>query len=355
MGIIVLGVAILPFLGIGGMQLFRAEVPGPTAERLQPRITQTAKLLWIVYAGLTLAQVILLLLGGMSVFDAVTHAFTTLSTGGFSTRTASIAAYDSAYTQYVFILFMYLAGVNFTLHYRAMTGKPGRYLKDTEWKAYTAMIGGLTAFCAVVLFTQGAGAPFETTMREALFQVVSMATTTGYVLADYDLWPVAAQFALLLLMLVGGMAGSTAGGMKVIRGLVFFQQGLSALKRALHPRAVVLTRVRGVAIRENDLLDILAFILFFVVLFVAGVAAMTLLGHDLVTAIGASAASIANVGPGLGGVGATDHYGWMRPASHLVLTVLMLVGRLEIFTVLLLFHPDLWRRTAVRPTAAVRE
>ncbi len=343
MGIIVLGVAILPFLGIGGMQLFRAEVPGPTTERLAPRITQTAKLLWLVYAGLTGAQVLLLYLGDMPVFDAVIHSFTTLSTGGFSTQNASIAAYESKYIQYVIILFMYLAGINFTLHYRAMTGKPWRYFGDTEWKAYTAMVVAATVFVALVLFERG-GTGFEQTIRDSLFQVVSIATTTGYASTDYDLWPAGGQLMLLLLMFVGGMAGSTAGGMKVIRVVTFYRQGVSALRRALHPRAVILTRVSGKAIRENDLLNILAFILFFLLLFVAGVTAMAALGHDLITSIGASAATLGNIGPGLGDVGATDNYGWMGPSSHLVLVFLMLVGRLEIFTVLLLFHPDLWRR-----------
>jgi trk system potassium uptake protein TrkH len=211
------------------------------------------------------------------------------------------------------------------------------------------MVAAVTIFCTAVLIGRNGWLDLESTIREALFQVVSIATTTGYASADYDLWPVSGQFALLLLMLVGGMAGSTAGGMKVIRLVVFFRQGFSALKRSLHPRAVVLTRVSGVVIRENDLLNILAFILFFVVLYVAGVAAMTVLGHDLVTSIGASAAAIGNIGPGLGDVGATDNYGWMGPISHLVLAFLMLVGRLEIFTVLLLFHPDLWRRSGGGP------
>ena len=354
MGIIVLGVAILPFLGIGGMQLFRAEVPGPTTERLQPRITQTAKLLWLVYAGLTAGQVVLLAAGGIPLFDAVNHAFTTMSTGGFSTQNASIAAYDSGYLQYVFIVFMYLAGINFTLHFRAMTGRP-RYHRDSEWKAYTLMVAAATVFVTLVLLEQAGTGGLERTIRDALFQTVSIATTTGYASADFDVWPAGGQFMLLLLMFVGGMAGSTAGGMKVIRVVAFFRQGLTALRRALHPRAVVLTRVSGKALRENDLLTILAFILFYLLLFVAGVFAMTVLGHDLVTSIGASAASIGNIGPGLGDVGATDNYGWMGPFSHLVLTFLMLVGRLEIFTVLLLFHPDLWRRRGARTVGAVED
>lgn len=346
MGIIVLGIAILPFLGVGGMQLFRAEVPGPTPERLQPRIAQTAKVLWYVYAGMTLLQAVLYVIGGMSVFDAVTHAFTTLSTGGFSVKNASLAAYDSRFIQYVTIVFMYLAGINFTLHYRALTGRPGRYLADAEWTAYTLIIAGATLLVLVSILASGSYAEvgFEGAFRHALFQVVSIGTTTGFVNHDYELWPVATAVVLLVLMFVGGMAGSTAGGMKVIRVYVFARQGVTALKRSLHPRAILVTRIGRKPIRDADVLTILAFILFFLGLFVAGTLALALLGHDLVTAIGASAATLGNIGPGLGEVGAVDNYGWMGASSQVLLVFMMLVGRLEIFTVLLLFHPDLWRR-----------
>lgn len=347
MGIIVLGIAILPFLGVGGMQLFRAEVPGPTPERLQPRIAQTAKLLWYVYAGLTATQVVLYLLGGMDPFEAVNHAFATLATGGFSTRNASLAAYDSPYLQYVTILFMYLAGINFTLHYRAATGKPARYFADAEWRAYTMIAVGATllVFLSVVASGLYVELGIERAFRDALFQVVSIATTTGFVNYDYELWPAATHLVLLILMFVGGMAGSTAGGMKVLRAYAFARHGLTALKRSLHPRAIVISRIGRKAIRETDLLTILAFILLYLGLFVAGALALTLLGNDLVTSIGASAATIGNVGPGLGLVGAVDNYGGLGPLSQLVCIFLMLVGRLEIFTILLLFHPDLWRRT----------
>ena len=345
MGIIVLGIAILPFLGVGGMQLFRAEVPGPTPERLQPRIAQTAKVLWYVYVGLTLVQTLLYLLAGLPLFDAVNHALTTLSTGGFSPRNASIAAYDSAFVQYITIAFMYLAGINFTLHYRALTGSPLRYLKDAEWKAYTFMLLGATAIVTLSMFGGGTytAAGLERGLRDALFQVVSIATTTGFVTADYDRWPAAANLMLLMLMLTGGMAGSTAGGMKVIRVYAFVRQGVAGLRRALHPRAVILTRVGRLVIRDDDLLNILAFILLYLLMFVAGALVLALLGHDILTAVGASAASIGNIGPGLGDVGAVENYGWMDPLSQFVLVFLMLLGRLEIFTVLLLFHPGLWR------------
>lgn len=346
MGIIVLGVAILPFLGIGGMQLFRAEVPGPMPERLAPRITQTAKLLWYVYAVLTAAEVVLLLVAGLPLFEAVTHAFTTLSTGGFSPRNASIAAYDSAWVQYVIVLFMYLAGVNFTLHFRAAAGRPV-YGRDPEWRFFTAVVAGATAVVFALTWSgPGAGGwtGLERTFREALFQVVSIGTTTGYVTTDYEAWTTAGQLLLLGLMFMGGMAGSTAGGMKAMRVYILFRHGMAELKRSLHPRALVPTRLGERPVGEGVLQRILAFALFYIVLHVAGVFVMALLGHDLVTSIGASAATIGNIGPGIGDVGAVDNYGWMGPASHLALVFLMLAGRLEIFTVLLLFHPDLWRR-----------
>lgn len=346
MGIVLLGVAILPFLGVGGMQLFRAEVPGPTKERLTPRIRQTATTLWYVYAGLTVLQVALYLWGGMAPFDAVNHAMTTLSTGGFSPRNASLAAFESPYLQYVTIAFMYLAGINFTLHYRMFRGRL-LYGRDPEWRFYTWALAAGTA--VVFLLTVGGGPGLELSFRRALFQVVSIGTTTGYVNYDYELWAPAPQFLLLLFMFVGGMAGSTAGGMKAMRVRLLLRHGLTELKRSVHPRAVIVARLGKQTVPDRTFMRVLAFALFFIGLFVLGAFALTLLGHDLVTSIGASAASIGNIGPGLGGVGAVDNYGWMGPATHLVLVFLMLAGRLELFTILLLFHPDLWRRYGAKP------
>ncbi|MGK7310892.1 MAG: TrkH family potassium uptake protein [Candidatus Longimicrobiales bacterium M2_2A_002] len=345
MGIIVLGIAILPYLGVGGMQLFRAEVPGPTPERLQPRIAQTAKLLWYVYAGMTAAQVTLYLFGGLSLFDAVTHSFSTMSTGGFSPKSASIAAFDSAYVQYVTILFMFLAGVNFALHYRALSSRGRIYRKDAEFRFYTAAILSAATAVAVLVFAAGGGQEVgvERVVRDALFQVVSVGTTTGFVTRDYELWPLGAQLILLTLMLMGGMSGSTGGGVKTVRIHVLLRHVVSELKKSLHPRAVVATRVGSKVVGEPVLLNVLAFLLLFILLYGAGVLALALLGHDLPTAVGASAAAIGNIGPGLGEVGAVDNYGWMGPTSHIVLMFLMVAGRLELFTIFLLFHPDLWR------------
>jgi trk system potassium uptake protein len=345
MGIIVLGIAILPFLGVGGMQLFRAEVPGPTPERLQPRIAQTAKLLWYVYAGLTAAQVGFYLLGGLSLYDATTHAFTTLSTGGFSPRNASIAAFDSAYIQYVTIAFMFAAAINFTLHYRALTNRGRGYLGDTELRFFAAIIGTATMAVFLLVMLDGAlrDAGLERLFRAALFQVVSIGTTTGYISHDYGRWPLGAQLILVGLMFVGGMAGSTAGGAKAVRIHLLLRHGIAELKRSVHPRAVVVTRIGKKVIHDDVLLNVLAFLLLFFSLFAAGALVLALLGHDLATAIGASAAAIGNIGPGLGAVGAVENYGWMGPSSLWVLMFLMLVGRLEIFTILLLFHRDLWK------------
>lgn len=345
MGIIVLGIAILPFLGVGGMQLFRAEVPGPTPERLQPRIAQTAKILWLVYAGITGTQVVLYLLGGLSLFEAVTHAFSTMSTGGFSPRAASIAAFDSAYIQYVTIIFMFAAGVNFALHYRAIGSRGRVYLRDSELRFFAGVILTLTTLItvAVLLSPASPGVGLERTIRDALFQVVSIGTTTGFATADYELWPLFAQLLLVGIMFIGAMSGSTSGGAKMIRAHVLVRHVVAELKKSIHPRAVVITRVGDRTIKEDTLLNVLGFLLLFVLLFVAGVLVLALLGHDLATAVGASVASLGNIGPGIGDVGPMDHYGWMGPSTHFVLMFLMLVGRLEIFTILLLFHPDLWR------------
>jgi trk system potassium uptake protein TrkH len=282
----------------------------------------------------------------MSVFDSVLHAFATLSTGGFSPRTASIGAYESPYVDYVTIAFMYLAGVNFTLHFHALAGKPKRYVQDIEWRVYTMTMIGATALVLLPLLFNGLYTQLgsERAIRDSLFQVVSIGTTTGFITEDYGLWPESTHLVLLILMFIGGMAGSTAGGMKVIRVYAFMRQGITELKRSLHPRAVLVTRIGRKALRDDDLLNILGFILLFMLCFVAGALALTLLGNDLITSLGGSAASIGNIGPGLGVVGATGNYGGLNALSQVVLIFLMLVGRLEIFTILLLFHRDLWRQ-----------
>ncbi len=345
MGIIVLVIAVLPFLGVGGMQLFRAEVPGPTAERLRPRITQTAKLLWGVYVGLTVTQIVLYLLGGMGLFDAVNHAFTTLATGGFSTRDSSLAAFESRYLQYVTILFMYLAGVNFALHLKAASGRPV-YFRDAEWRFYTLL---LTA-AAVLLLTinlvsgrYGIGLTgIERAFRDSLFQTVSIATTTGFVSADYQGWAAAGMAVVVALMFTGGMAGSTGGGVKAVRVFLVVEHTVIQMRKHLHPKAIYLTRLGRRVVGEDLMANILGFVILYVLLVVGGTLVLTMFGLDLLTSFGASASTVGNIGPGIGAVGPVDTYAGLPQPVLAVLTFLMLVGRLEIYTVLLLFHPAVW-------------
>jgi trk system potassium uptake protein len=341
MGIIVLGVAILPYLGVAGMQLLRAEMPGPAPDRLRPRIRETAKLLWMVYAGLTGILAVLYLLGGMSLFDAVNHALTCLPTGGFSTHNASIGGY-SPYIQWVTIVFMFLAGVNFTLHYRALTRGVAPYWRDPEWRMYLAVIAGATA--VVFIATHPAGAAVETTLRHSMFQVVSLLTTTGYATADYELWAPFGQMMLFLLFFIGGMAGSTAGGPKVVRVLVILKHGWVELRKHLHPRAVIITKVGGKSVGESLLLNLLGFMILYVGLFGVGALVLSASGLSFASAASASATAISNVGPGLDQVGPFDNFGFLPAHAKLAMIVLMLLGRLEIYTVLILFHPGLWRR-----------
>lgn len=353
MGIIVLAVAVLPYLGVGGMQLFKAEVPGPTPERLRPRIAQTAKLLWYVYAGLSVVQTLLYLLGGMGPFDAVTHTFTTLPTGGFSTKDASVAAFQSPYIHYVTIAFMYAAGVNFALHFRAVSGRPIAYFRDPEWRFFTGAVLTGAAYLVIANLASGSyaftGTGAEEAVRSALFQATSITTTTGFVTADYEAWHPASQVFLFALMFVGGMAGSTGGSVKAVRVLLLIKQTGIELRKHLHPRAILLARLGRKPVGEDVLANVVGFVILYVLLFGAGAVIMAMFGMDLVTALGASAATVGNIGPGLGDVGPVDNYGWISQPAMLVLSGLMLVGRLEIYTVLLLFHPDIWRaRRGVR-------
>ncbi len=347
MGIIVLAIAVLPYLGVGGMQLFRAEVPGPTPERLRPRIAQTAKLLWLVYFGLTLAQTLLYLMGGMGLFDAINHAFSTLATGGFSTKNASVAAFDSPFIQWVTIVFMYLAGVNFALHFRAATGRLA-YRADVEWRFFTKVVLGFGLLLTLVRWSAISGGPegvgLGQSLTEGVFQAVSIATTTGFVSADFERWVPAAQGLLFLLMFLGGMAGSTGGGVKAVRVYLLIKRTGMELRKHLHPRAVFISRMGRHVVSEDVMSNVVGFLLLYLILSLAGALAMAALGADLLTSITASLASVGNIGPGFGDVGATDNYGWMNPLQLGVLCFLMLVGRLEIFTVLLLFLPETWRK-----------
>ncbi len=343
MGIIVLSLAILPFLGVGGMQLFKAEVPGPVADKLTPRIAETAKILWGVYLVFTLVQTGLLMLGGMNLFEALCHAFGTLATGGYSTRNASVGAYASAFIDYVVILFMILAGTNFALHYRFLRGDFKVYLRNQEFLFFLAIIGLATFFIGLDTFLHSRQPVFKV-FRDTLFQVASIITTTGYATADYEQWSSGSQVILLFLMFIGGCAGSTGGGMKVIRIFVLTKFVFSEIVRLLHPHAVVPVRIGNTAVNREVLSNILGFSVLYIFMFALGVFVMAMLGLDVASAFGAVAATLGNVGPGLGSVGPMDNYAHIPFLGKWVLSFLMLLGRLEVFTVVILFSPAFWQK-----------
>lgn len=343
MGVIVLSIAILPMLGIGGMQLFVAEVPGPTKDKIHPRVRETAKRLWGIYVLFTLVQTGLLLLGGMNLFDAVNHSFTTMATGGFSTKQASIAAYDSPFIHYVMIIFMFIAGTNFTLHYHLLHKNFKVFTQNDEFKFYLKLIGTVTLVVIAGLFiSQYSGV--EKTFRDALFQTVSIITTTGYVTADYELWGPFFQVLFFLLLFTGGSAGSTGGGIKMVRHFVLIKNSFSELKRLIHPRAVIPVRFNKGTIASDIISNVLAFFLFYIFIFILGTLVMSLIGMDFLSAIGASATSLGNVGPGIGTVGPTLNFANVPEIGKWVLSFLMLMGRLELFTVLIIFSPAFWQK-----------
>ncbi len=344
MGIIVLSIAILPFLGVGGMQLFKAEVPGPTPDRLKPRISQTATLLWAVYLLLTTLEILLLRLGGMSLFDSLNHAFTTMATGGFSTKNVSVGHYQSAYIQYVIALFMFLAGVNFSLHYRCLTGRgPAAYFHDREWRFYVSILAGATLVVFLVNWIYGAGTS-EQNFRDSVFQVVSITTTTGYATADFDAWAPLNRMMLLALMFVGGCAGSTGGGMKMIRLLLLLKHGKTELKKLLHPKAVVVVKINRIRVRPEVMLNVLGFFSLYIALFLFFSFVMAGLGLDVITASSSVAATLGNIGPGLAGVGPMENFSAVPSVGKWMLSLCMLLGRLEVFTVIVLFMPEVWRK-----------
>jgi trk system potassium uptake protein TrkH len=346
MGVIVLGVAILPLLGTGGMQLARAEAPGPTQDRLTPRFSGTAKRLWLVYAAITAIEFLFLWLGDMSGFQALIHSFTTMSTGGFGTEPDSIVGF-STYTQWVITAFMFVAGVSFALHFRAFTGKPGAYWRNWEFRLYV-----LIMVMAVVIVTGGLWqdqGPADA-IREGAFNTISLVTTTGYASADFGLWRPALQIVVVGLMFLGGMAGSTAGGIKTFRIGVLFKAAAADIRRLVHPRAVFITRFGGTRVSEPVVEAVQSFFLFYMFLFMSSTFVLAFIdanlaeGLNLVTAVSAVAASIGNIGPGLGDVGPMSNYADLPGLAKWMLSSLMIVGRLEIFPVLVLFTKDLWRR-----------
>jgi trk system potassium uptake protein TrkH len=343
MGIIVLTIAILPLIGVGGMQLFRAEAPGPVSDKITPRIKDTAKILWGVYVLFTVIEALLLWVGGMTLFDAFCHTFGTLATGGFSTKNASIGHYHSVFIQSVIIFFMFVAGANFTLHFQALRGKPISYIRNREFLVYTIILICFSTMIGLDLILR-CGYTVGKSILSSLFQVVSIGTTTGYVTDDFEKWTPFCRFLLFVLMFIGGCGGSTGGGMKVSRIIILFKYAISRMQNLIHPQGIFKVRVGGHVVREPILMTVSGFFILFFISFGLSVVILSLLGIDFQTAIASTVACLGNIGPGLGGVGPTDNYAWLPAVGKWVLIVCMLLGRLEIYTVLLLFVPETWKK-----------
>ena len=344
MGIIVLAVALLPMLGIGGMQLYRAESPGPVKDnKLVPRLAETAKSLWLLYLSLTVVCMLAYWAAGMSMFDAISHSFSTVAIGGFSTHDASIAYFDSPLIEFIAVFFMVVAGINFALHFLALQKRQLKhYLKDPELQFYAFILGSVSLITVVVLAADGTyGSLFEA-LRRGLFQVVSFATTTGYATADFNSWPLFLPYVLLYAAIIGACAGSTGGGMKVIRILLIFKQGFREVQRLIHPRAIIPIKLGKKVMSDRIVESVWGFFAVYVMAFMVMLLALLTTGLDIITAFSAVGACINNLGPGLSDVAQT--YGALPSAAKWILCLAMLLGRLEVFTLLVLFTPMFWKR-----------
>ncbi len=343
MGIIVFSLAILPMLGAGGMQLFKAEVPEIGVEKLRPRIIDMAKSLWYIYAGMTTVLAVLLSIAGMEIYDAFCHAFTTMATGGFSTKTASIAHFQSVYIDIIITVFMFLAGINFSLHFYALRGNFSKFHRSSEFKFYCLV----TMFATLVITASTMGSA-HTSLAEALryasFQVVSIMTTTGFATADYELWPVLSQILLFSLMFLGGMVGSTGGGMKQVRILLMFKQAYRELYHLIHPHALSVLKLDDKNVPKETLGGIWGFLFLFILISVVATLGMAALGLDIITSASTVISAMSNVGPALGDAGPAENYASIPAAGKWILSVCMLIGRLEIYTVIVLFMPMFWEK-----------
>ncbi len=343
MGIIVLSLAILPILGVGGMQLYKAEVPSPVPDKLQPRIRETARILWKVYVFFTVAQVAMLMLGGMGFYDACNHALTTMPTGGFSTKNASLAHFDSVYLDLVVAFFMLLAGINFSLHYQLLKGDSLAFWRNSECRFFLAATLVLTLVIAIDIY----GPVYDQigdALRYATFQLTSILTTTGYATADYEQWPAMSQLILLLCMFLGGSAGSTAGGMKCLRIMVCFKYCYKELFTLIHPHAVSRIKIGGRSVPDDVVRSVLGFLALYLGLFAFSSVLLAGIGVDFITAFAAVAATIGNIGPGFGMVGPVENFAAIPLLGKWLLIWCMLLGRLEIYTVIILLVPEFWRK-----------
>jgi trk system potassium uptake protein TrkH len=340
-GVITLFIAVLPRLAIGGRELFFAEAAGPSDEKLKPQLRQTALALWKVYTALTAAQVVALMVVGMSLYDAVCHAFATMAAGGFSPHPRSVAGYESAAIDWVIIIFMFIAGANFALQYRAVRGSSRTLVRDEEFRAYTLVVVVASVLVTLALLNEGMAT--LDAVRHAAFQVISILTTTGFASTDFELWSDQAKIVLFVLMFIGGCAGSAGGGPKVVRHVLMARFTLRELKRTLHPRAILPVKLGGRVVPEHILRDVQVFMLFYLLTFAVGAMLVVLLGADLMTGITASIACLGNIGPGFGPIGPMGSFADLHPLSKVVLTLEMWIGRLEVLTVLVLFRFEVWR------------
>ena len=360
MGIIVLAIAILPLLGIGGMQMFAAEAPGPTGDKLHPRITDTAKRLWLLYFGLTITEALLLKFAGMGYFDAINHAMSTLSTGGFSTKNASLAYWnDQPLIQYIIMFFMFVAGTNFVLSYFAVKGDFSKYRMDEEFRYYFLIILSISIITALGIYfyanvstepteIQAIAHPqvygaFESSFRHGLFQVLAIVTTTGFVSADFTIWNSFLTVLFFILMFLGASAGSTAGGVKIVRHIIMIKNGFLEFKRSLHPNGIVPVRYNERTVTRGIVFNIMAFFILYLIIFATGALVFSLMGVDFITAVGAAASSLGNVGPAFGDLSPVNNYASLPAFGKWWATILMLFGRLELFTILIIFTPYFWR------------
>lgn len=344
MGIIVLFVAVLSSLGVCGLQMFKAESPGPVAEKIKPRISETAKILWYAYLALTIAETLILWVLGMPMFDALCHTFGTLATGGFSTKNASIGYYTNPLIHWVVTIFMFLSGANFALHYLAFKGKSLKAVwRNAEFRLYAKItLSFIVLITAVLISTTDQSV--EKSLRQAAFQVVSIMTTTGYATADFDLWPYLGRTLLVVLMFVGGCSGSTGGSIKVGRILIILKQYRVEIQRAMHPRAIMNAKIDGKPIASDMLINVQQFFFIYMAITAISVVIMSSLGLDLITAFTSVAATLGNVGPGLNKVGPTLNYSFIPSFGKYYLSFLMLLGRLELYTVLVMFTPSFWKK-----------
>ncbi|MEE8576655.1 MAG: TrkH family potassium uptake protein [candidate division Zixibacteria bacterium] len=374
MGIITLALVIFPGMGVTAYQMFKGEVPGPSKDKIMPRLSQTSSILWGVYGFFTAAQAILLIIGGMTPFEAVCHSFATMATGGFSTANDSVAAFSSDFIRWVIIIFMYFAGVNFLLHFRALRGDISTMFRDKEFLFYNSVIAATIIIVTCVLYFHGL-APIEVaadhyrstemttaefaahyaeqaaplsslyeTFRIASFQTLAIVTTTGFATVDFDLWPDVLRLLMIFLMFFGGCAGSTGGGMKMVRIMIVFRVLGNVIRKRSQPKLVAPVKIGDHIVDDTRVVNVLSFFILFLGLFILVGLAMTLFVPDLTTAVACSIATIGNIGPGLAGIGAIENYGWIPLPGKWLLVFSMLLGRLEIFTVLICLRPAVWRK-----------